>query len=137
MTCEEVEIVRTTGETTIQNPAKEYEQDCVPSPAPCGINATSITARLTVTEPNGNRYQVTVPLDLYLHGEQYAEIVWLTEAGAKDDLARRLQEACEWENETDENEERHRDRCRILETRIREGTEAAFDAELQQLCDRL
>lgn len=136
VTCERVEIRRIDGATTVHHPAGEARRSCAAEFAPYGINAASITAHLVVTEPGGSRRQVAAPLDLYLHGEQYDESVWLTGTGAREDLTTRLQEAyADW-NQSENEWERHRDHCRILETRIREGSEAGFQAELQQLCDR-
>ena len=109
--------------------------------APCRINAKSIIAHLVVTEPDGAESKYQAPLEIYMHGTRYEENIWLTGRQADTELSN-LDELIydaywDWHGDNSEAEaEQYFDDCKILKTRILEGDESRFVAELQRLCDR-
>lgn len=125
----------------VHNSATEAEGYGTLNTAPYGINAKSIIAHLVVTEPDGAERRYQAPLDLYMHGCQYDESIWLTRKQPADDmqeLHNEIYNACwDWEgSDNPQDEEEYPSKCQILQTYILENDEAAFIAEPRQLCDR-
>lgn len=139
--CEKVVITQPDGGQVIHDPAAESERKYFGDLAPYRINAESIVAHLAVTEPDGTESKYQAPLEIYMHGDKYEESIWLTgrqTAGELSELAEQIYDAYwDWHGDSSESDsEQYLDDCRIVKTRILEGDETAFIAELQRLCDR-
>lgn len=141
--CEKVVITKPDGSQVVHNPTAEAElgHAYTAELAPYRINAKSIIAHLAVTGPDGAESKYQAPLEIYMHGDRYEENIWLTDRQADtelSELAELIYDAYwDWHGDNSEAEaEQYFADCKILKTRILEGDETAFVAELQQLCDR-
>ena len=141
--CEKVVITKPDGSQVVHDPTAEAEMGHAYTVelAPYRVNAESIIAHLTVTNPDGAESKHQTPLEIYMHGDRYEENIWLTGRQPDTELSE-LDELIydaywDWHGDNSEAEaEQYLADCKILKTRILEGDETAFVAELQQLCDR-
>ena len=141
--CEKVVITKPDGSQVVHDPTAEAKMGHAYTVelAPYRINAKSIIAHLAVTNPDGAESKYQAPLEIYMHGARYEESIWLTDRQPDTELsylAELIYDAYwDWHGDNSESDsEQYFSDCKILKTRILEGDETAFVAELQRLCNQ-